>query len=391
MGQRAGVLWNGSFSYRFSISSRVRQEGVLSPILFTVYIDDLLWELEKQGVSCFWKHHFAGALCYADDIALIAPSVSALCLMLRTRTQFASSHSLIFNASKTQLIKFSCTSSGCDSTEFSFCGERLGYSKSVTHLGHILCSDLSDDLDIIAVKQGMCHKANHMLTIFRPCDPYTKTKLMQSFCLSLYGASLWTASSPDLQSLETAYNNLLRKIWNLPRCCHSAILHRVAGVSSIYNMIITRCRKLVASARRAGSHLLSDVFTEATTLVYTNVGYNSFYADRHWKSYSDSEELCARFICDARMYPELNRLMTLLICAVLNYLYLLVTMYCTSCSVLTIIIIMYLTSVNALFNERSDSSRLGPGVWSRCCISRMAVPRVHAKTLRIHWTSEDFP
>ena len=145
------------------------------------------------------------------------------------------------------------------------------------HLGHILSSDLSDNLDIIAVKQGMCRKANHMLTIFMPCDSYTKTKLMQSFCLSLYGASLWKAYSPEMRSLETAYNNLLRRIWSLPRCCHTAILHRVAGVSSIYNMIITRCKKLVASARRVGSQLLRDVSSEASTLVYSNVGYNSYY------------------------------------------------------------------------------------------------------------------
>ena len=60
-------------TYRFSISNRVRQGGVLSSILFTVYIDDLLRKFGKQGVGCFWKHHFAGAICYADDIALIAP------------------------------------------------------------------------------------------------------------------------------------------------------------------------------------------------------------------------------------------------------------------------------------------------------------------------------
>ena len=105
MDQIAGVLWSGSFSYKLSISNGVRQGGVLSPILFTVYIDDLLLELEKQGVSCFWKHHFAGALCYADDVALIAPSASALRLMLRACTQFASTHSLIFNASKTSAHK----------------------------------------------------------------------------------------------------------------------------------------------------------------------------------------------------------------------------------------------------------------------------------------------
>ena len=120
MDQRAGVLWSGSFSYKFSISNGIRQGGVLSPILFTVYIDDLLLELEKQGVGCFWKHHFVGAVCYTDDVALITPSAPALCLMLHACTQFASTHSLIFNASKTQLIKFSRTSSGSDSTVFSF-------------------------------------------------------------------------------------------------------------------------------------------------------------------------------------------------------------------------------------------------------------------------------
>ena len=154
---------------------------------------------------------------------------------------------------------------------FSFCGEQLEYSKSVTHLGHILSSDLSDNLDVIAAKQSMCCKAYHMLTIFRSCDPKTKTKLTQNFCLSLYGASLWTASLPEIRSLETAYNNLIRKIWNLPRRCHTAILQRVARVCSIYTMYITHCKKLVASARNAGSQLLSDVFTEATTLMYTNV------------------------------------------------------------------------------------------------------------------------
>ena len=134
---------------------------------------------------------------------------------------------------------------------FSFCGERVKYSKSVTHLGHILSSDLSDNLDVIAVKQGMYCKANHMLTIFKSCDPNTKTKVTQSFCLSLYGASLWMAYSPEIRSLETAYNNLIKKIWNLSRRCHTAILHRVASVCSIYNMIITRCKMLVASARNA--------------------------------------------------------------------------------------------------------------------------------------------
>ena len=60
----------------------------------------------------------------------------------------------------------------------------------MVHLDHIHSSDLSDKEDIVANKD-LCRRANWMLSIFIGCDPLTKTKLFQSFCLSLYGSVLW--------------------------------------------------------------------------------------------------------------------------------------------------------------------------------------------------------
>ena len=61
------VRWGDSFSDGFSVSSGVRQGGVLSPILFTNYIEDLLSTLD---IGCYWDCLFAGAMCYADDLVL---------------------------------------------------------------------------------------------------------------------------------------------------------------------------------------------------------------------------------------------------------------------------------------------------------------------------------
>ena len=41
-----------------------------------------LEELSDSGVGCYWGHMFAGALCYADDIVILAPCASALRRML---------------------------------------------------------------------------------------------------------------------------------------------------------------------------------------------------------------------------------------------------------------------------------------------------------------------
>ena len=170
--QLVSVRWNSAHSEMFSVANGVRQGGVLSPILFTVYIDDLLSQLEDAGIGCYWNHHYVGAICYADDIVLLAPSPSALRHMLHTCSIFAESHNFVFNASKTQLIKFSRYPSR-GAAKFVFRGQDLTYCESVSHLGHILSSDLSDDADISSIKKDMCRKASYMLHTFAPCDPFT--------------------------------------------------------------------------------------------------------------------------------------------------------------------------------------------------------------------------
>ena len=77
------VSWDGSVSTPFRVSNGVRQSGVLSPVLFTVYMDILLNMLKDCGVGCYWDGVFVGALGYADDIILLAPCPSALRLMLK--------------------------------------------------------------------------------------------------------------------------------------------------------------------------------------------------------------------------------------------------------------------------------------------------------------------
>ena len=82
----------------------MRQGGVLSPVLFTLYIDVLLNRLEQSGLGCYVAHEYFGALCSADDLALLAPNFACLKSMIQIYESFAQELDLLFNAKKTVCI-----------------------------------------------------------------------------------------------------------------------------------------------------------------------------------------------------------------------------------------------------------------------------------------------
>ncbi|CAL4163401.1 unnamed protein product, partial [Meganyctiphanes norvegica] len=97
--QKLRVKWAGTYSEEFTVTNGVKQGGVISPILYCVYIyiDGLINELKASGVGCFMTKVYAGIFIYADDLKLLAPSVHALRIMLNICLNYASKFDVKFN------------------------------------------------------------------------------------------------------------------------------------------------------------------------------------------------------------------------------------------------------------------------------------------------------
>ena len=72
------VKWVEASSEEFSVPMGTKQGGISSPKFFSLYINELAAELRQSGFGCHIATIFVGAILFADDVALVAPSRFAL-------------------------------------------------------------------------------------------------------------------------------------------------------------------------------------------------------------------------------------------------------------------------------------------------------------------------
>jgi hypothetical protein len=98
------IKWGNCFSYFFPLKAGVRQGGVLSPILFSIYMDSLIDKISSCKYGCYISCINCSIIMYADDIVLLAPTVTGLQMLLLACENELNSLDMILNTKKICLL-----------------------------------------------------------------------------------------------------------------------------------------------------------------------------------------------------------------------------------------------------------------------------------------------
>ena len=66
------VRWGSTSTSSFHVSNGVKQGGILSLMLFNVYMDQLSIRLNRSGIGGNLGGYLINHLCYAEDVCLIS-------------------------------------------------------------------------------------------------------------------------------------------------------------------------------------------------------------------------------------------------------------------------------------------------------------------------------
>ena len=253
------VRYNHSHSEYFTVTNGVKQGGVLSPTLFSVYVNELLENLKNSGYGCTVGDKYVGCVSYADDIVILCASLYGLKQMIKICELYALEYQVKFNGSKSKLMLFSrdeCTVHA----EIKVFNEIVEIVECMNYLG-IKMLNGTDDSYLGVIIKDFNIKFNTFMGDFQGIKSKIKCDLFSTYCTSYYGSNL--CDFHKLDSLEVQWRKALRRIWMLPYRTHCNLLYNVCRLNPPKILFLTRFMRYFSTNVESNNSIVRYIFQSA--------------------------------------------------------------------------------------------------------------------------------
>jgi len=274
------IVVNGRKSEPLKHPMGLMQGSIISPVLYSIFVDDLAGELRKKSRGSLGGTSLM-AFFYADDIALVADDEVHMQELLDICEGHAQKNGYRFAPQKCELITPQANPN-CH-----LYGQRLRRVETFTYLGVVFDIEGINGEQHIARNSAKFMKAVHM---FRPMGlnglgltGRAKVLLIRTFLRPIleYGMGIIKMGSRLLQKLQVPMNATLRYMLSTPRNTSSEALHTLAGLESMHLRYRTMQAKWMARVLRAP---LGTMVREALVAHCQRRLHDSIFQEAFWKN-----------------------------------------------------------------------------------------------------------
>ena len=208
------VKWDDQLSDWFAITAGVRQGGILSPDFYSIYVDDLIIQLKSSGKGCYFLAIFAAALFYADDMAILSPSIKGLSKLLDICGTYCTEWDIALNAKKSKLMMFG---KKADVThDIMLNGDKVEWTTDWKYLGVTLKKDKFFNCSVTDRIGKFYRCVNAILRIDGRSTDTVMLHLMETHCVPILTYAIevvHVANRDERRQLRVAYNSIFRKLF----------------------------------------------------------------------------------------------------------------------------------------------------------------------------------
>ena len=261
--QYGWVKWNNARSSQITMSNGTRQGAILSPLFWAVYADPMLKRLRALGLGAHIAGIFMGAVCYADDVLLIAPTRNAMQRMLLELECFANEHNITFSTvispakSKTKCL-FVCGSKKNveKPSPLTLSDNELPYVQQADHLGNILTEQGDMEQDAAVKRAIFVRSSCEIREVFKNAAPEELLKALKVYSSSFYGSSLWDLDGIKAKQIYSSWNLTVKLVWGCPPWTRTYFVQQIlsCGFTSAKVDIFSRFVTFFHSLRESASY-----------------------------------------------------------------------------------------------------------------------------------------
>ena len=153
--------------------------------------------------------HFVAALFYADDMAIIAPSIHGLEILLNICSDYCLEWDICLNVKKSKPVEIRY--------DIMVLGKAIEWVTEWTYLGVKLKSSKQFDCSVKERVHSFCRSANAILRIDGKSNDMVMLQLIESHCVPIltYATEIIHVSNRDeRRQLRVAYNSIFRKLFS---------------------------------------------------------------------------------------------------------------------------------------------------------------------------------